>query len=213
MIQKKYEADNMVENKMNGNNEDFTESFTKDDAIGLFNELMAEKEATIVDEMVSRTESSVAKIVEEKLNEFKSAASVSSGQEEKTENKKEEEDTDKKKDEEDENEESSEETKSKKELDPMDIRNMVSEEISKALSSFGDDLASKMFSDLDRKRDVKGSKLQKFLEQRSENTDNEEPASENIQTINSRKCAEILMQKNQSINPIANMAMENITKK
>lgn len=177
---------------------------TEEKVIELINEYMAEKEATIAQEITDKIESQLNALVEAKVQEL-----LQSDEQEEVpaedETKAEEEPSTE--EETDEDEEKEDETKS---FDPS----MISEEISKGIAAaFGDEfvdqVASKMFGELDKQRKPSG----KFDEyQKSLETETNEPVDEVVEksTYTTAETAKILMQKQASANPLQAAIMKNL---
>ena len=176
---------------------------TEEKVIELINEYMAEKEETIAQEITDKIESQLNALVEAKVQEL-----LQSDEQEEVpaedETKAEEEPSTEEETDEDEKED---ETKS---FDPS----MISEEISKGIAAaFGDEfvdqVASKMFGELDKQRKPSG----KFDEyQKSLETETNEPVDEVVEktTYSTAETAKILMQKQASANPLQAAIMKNL---
>ena len=177
---------------------------TEEKVIELINEYMAEKEETIAQEITDKIESQLNALVEAKVQEL-----LQSDEQEEVpaedETKAEEEPSTE--EETDEDEEKEDETKS---FDPS----MISEEISKGIAAalgdeFVDQVASKMFGELDKQRKPSG----KFDEyQKSLETETNEPVDEVVEktTYSTAETAKILMQKQASANPLQAAIMKNL---
>ena len=176
---------------------------TEEKVIELINEYMAEKEETIAQEITDKIESQLNALVEAKVQEL-----LQSDEQEEVpaedETKAEEEPSTEEETDEDEKED---ETKS---FDPS----MISEEISKGIAAalgdeFVDQVASKMFGELDKQRKPSG----KFDEyQKSLETETNEPVDEVVEktTYSTAETAKILMQKQASANPLQAAIMKNL---
>jgi len=178
-----------------------TSGLTQDEVIELFNELMAEKEETIVQEITEKVQTQLESIAEAKVQELLDEGSSSDEGEDGDETKA----TSTEEEGEDEEEEQEDETKS---LNSEDIATMIKDGIANAL---GDDFASKvageMFGDLEKSRSTTGSKFKKFQEQLGET----EPTEPVVKTgYSSKEAAEILLAKQKRANPIMAAAMKNL---
>lgn len=180
-----------------------TSGLTQDEVIELFNELMAEKEETIVQEITEKVQTQLESIAEAKVQELLDEGSSSTegeeGDETKATSSEEEEEVEEKPEEEE------EETKS---LNSEDIATMIKDGIANAL---GDDFASKvageMFGDIEKNRSNEGSKFKKFQEQLGET----EPTEPVVKTgYSSKEAAEILLAKQKRANPITAAVMKNL---
>lgn len=180
-----------------------TSGLTQDEVIELFNELMAEKEETIVQEITEKVQTQLESIAEAKVQELLDEGSSSTEGEEGDETK-----ATTSEEEEEEEEKPKEEEEETKSLNSEDIANMIKDGIANAL---GDDFASKvageMFGDLGKSRSNKGSKFKKFQEQLGET----EPTEPVVKTgYSSKEAAEILLAKQKRANPIMAAAMKNL---
>ena len=182
--------------------EEETVGLTEEKVIELINEYMAEKEETIAQEITDKIQSQLETIVEAKVQEL-----IKPDEEAPAEEETKAEDEQSTEDEEDEVDEEKEETKS---FDP----NMISEEISKGIAAalgqdFVDQVASKMFGELDNVRTNSGSKFEQYtksIEHEPETVDEVVEKS----TYSTAETARILMQKQESANPLQAAIMKNL---
>ena len=198
-IVKKIESENMdkpIEEPTNPQEEEDVVGLTEEKVIELINEYMAEKEETIAQEITDKVTSQLETIVEAKVQELIKPDE---------ENPEEEAETKAETEEENEDEEKEEETKS---FDPS----MISEEISKGIAAalgegFVDQVASKMFGELDKQRTNNGSKFEEY--QKSLES---EPVDEPVvkTTYSTAETAKILMEKQASANPLQAAIMKNL---
>lgn len=187
-----------IKTKEETSQEEETSGLTKDDVIELFNELMAEKEETIVQEITDKVQTQLESIAEAKVQELLDGGSSSDEEGDDTKA------TSTEEEEEDEKEEE-EETKS---ITPEDIATMVKDGIAQAL---GDDFASKvageMYGELGKSRSTEGSKFKKFQEQLGD-TEPTEPVEKT--GYSSEEAAKILLAKQKRANPITAAVMKNL---
>ena len=177
-----------------------TSGLTKDDVIELFNELMAEKEETIVQEITDKVQTQLESIAEAKVQELLDNDS-SSNEEEGDETKA----TSTEEEGEEEEEEQEDETKS---LTREDIAAMIKDSIADTLGgNFAAKVAGEMFGDLEKSRSNTGSKFKKFQEQLGE-TEPTEPIEKT--GYSSKEAAEILLAKQKRANPLTAAVMKNL---
>lgn len=198
-IVKKIESENMdkpIEEPTNPQEEEDVVGLTEEKVIELINEYMAEKEETIAQEITDKVTSQLETIVEAKVQELIKPDEETPEEEAETKAETEEETED---------EEKEEETKS---FDPS----MISEEISKGIAAalgegFVDQVASKMFGELDKQRTNNGSKFEEY--QKSLES---EPVDEPVvkTTYSTAETAKILMEKQASANPLQAAIMKNL---
>ena len=177
-----------------------TSGLTQDDVIELFNELMAEKEETIVQEITDKVQTQLESIAEAKVQELlddDSSSTEEEGDDTKATSTEEEGEEDEKEEE--------EETKS---LTPEDIASLVKTSVKEAL---GDDFASKvageMFGDLGKSRSSEGSKFKQYQKELGD-TEPTEPVEKT--GYSSEEAAKILLAKQKRANPIAAAVMKNL---
>ena len=176
-----------------------TSGLTKDDVIELFNELMAEKEETIVQEITDKVQTQLESIAEAKVQELLDNGSSTDEGEEVDETKA------TSTEEEDEEEEQEDETKS---LTREDIAAMIKDSIADTLGGdFAAKVAGEMFGDLEKSRSTNGSKFKKFQEQLGE-TEPTEPVEKT--GYSSKEAAEILLAKQKRANPLTAAVMKNL---
>ena len=181
--------------------EEETSGLTKDDVIELFNELMAEKEETIVQEITDKVQTQLESIAEAKVQEL--LDDDSSSEEEAEEETKADSEEDPEKEEEDKEEE--EETKS---LTPEDIAAMVKDGIAQAIGEdFASKVAGEMYGELGKTRSTEGSKFKQFQEQISE-TEPTEPVEKT--GYSSEEAAKILLAKQKRANPLTAAVMKQL---
>lgn len=177
-----------------------TSGLTKDDVIELFNELMAEKEETIVQEITDKVQTQLESIAEAKVQELLDDDS-SSNEEEGDDTKA----TSTEEEGEEEEEEQEDETKS---LTREDIAAMIKDSIADTLGgNFAAKVAGEMFGDLEKSRSNTGSKFKKFQEQLGE-TEPTEPIEKT--GYSSKEAAEILLAKQKRANPLTAAVMKNL---
>ena len=176
-----------------------TSGLTQDDVIELFNELMAEKEETIVQEITDKVQTQLESIAEAKVQELLEGSSSDEAEGDDTKATSTEE-------EEEEEKEEEEETKS---LTPEDIATLVKTSVKEAL---GDDFASKvageMFGDLGKSRSTEGSKFKQYQKELGET----KPATEPVEKTgySSEEAAKILLAKQKRANPLTAAVMKNL---
>lgn len=177
-----------------------TSGLTKDEVIELFNELMAEKEETIVQEITDKVQTQLESIAEAKVQELLDEGSSSD---------EEEGDDTKATSTEEEDVEEDEEEKETKSIAPEDIATMIKDGIAQAL---GDDFAAKvageMFGDLEKSRSTTGSKFKQFQEKVGE----EPVENDSVEKTgySSEEAAKILLAKQKRANPITAAVMKNL---
>ena len=178
-----------------------TSGLTKDDVIELFNELMAEKEETIVQEITDKVQTQLESIAEAKVQELLDNGSSTDEGEEVDETKA----TSTEEEGEEEEEEQEDETKS---LTREDIAAMIKNSIADTLGGdFAAKVAGEMFGDLEKSRSTNGSKFKKFQEQLGET----EPTEPVVKTgYSSKEAAEILLAKQKRANPLTAAVMKNL---
>lgn len=178
-----------------------TSGLTQDDVIELFNELMAEKEETIVQEITDKVQTQLESIAEAKVQELLDDGSSTDEGEEVDETKA----TSTEEEGEDEEEEQEDETKS---LTREDIAAMIKNSIADTLGGdFAAKVAGEMFGDLEKSRSTNGSKFKKFQEQLGET----EPTEPVVKTgYSSKEAAEILLAKQRRANPLTTAVMKNL---
>ena len=176
-----------------------TSGLTKDDVIELFNELMAEKEETIVQEITDKVQTQLESIAEAKVQELLDNDSSS--------NEEEGDDTNATSTEEVEGEEEEQEDETKS-LTREDIAAMIKDSITDTLGgNFAAKVAGEMFGDLEKSRSNTGSKFKKFQEQLGE-TEPTEPIEKT--GYSSKEAAEILLAKQKRANPLTAAVMKNL---
>lgn len=176
-----------------------TSGLTKDDVIELFNELMAEKEETIVQEITDKVQTQLESIAEAKVQELLDDDSSS--------NEEEGDDTNATSTEEVEGEEEEQEDETKS-LTREDIAAMIKDSIADTLGgNFAAKVAGEMFGDLEKSRSNTGSKFKKFQEQLGE-TEPTEPIEKT--GYSSKEAAEILLAKQKRANPLTAAVMKNL---
>ena len=176
-----------------------TSGLTKDDVIELFNELMAEKEETIVQEITDKVQTQLESIAEAKVQELLDDDSSS--------NEEEGDDTTATSTEEVEGEEEEQEDETKS-LTREDIAAMIKDSIADTLGgNFAAKVAGEMFGDLEKSRSNTGSKFKKFQEQLGE-TEPTEPIEKT--GYSSKEAAEILLAKQKRANPLTAAVMKNL---
>ena len=176
-----------------------TSGLTKDDVIELFNELMAEKEETIVQEITDKVQTQLESIAEAKVQELLDNDSSS--------NEEEGDDTNATSTEEVEGEEEEQEDETKS-LTREDIAAMIKDSIADTLGGdFAAKVAGEMFGDLEKSRSNTGSKFKKFQEQLGE-TEPTEPIEKT--GYSSKEAAEILLAKQKRANPLTAAVMKNL---
>ena len=203
----------MVSKSETHKEEEESSGLTQDDVIQLFNELMAEKEETIAQEITEKVESQLESIVDAKiaeaLDEEKPAEEEENPEEETKATEEVDEEENPSEEDEDEEEETKEETKSET---AIDIAKMVSDGIQNALGDdFADKVAAKMFGDLDKTRTTKGSKYKQFQESmKSQEEDGDDEDKVEKTTYSTKETAEILLRKQKAANPIMAAALKNL---
>lgn len=179
-----------------------TSGLTQDDVIELFNELMAEKEETIVQEITDKVQTQLESIAEAKVQELLDDDSSSSDEGEGDDTKA----TSTEEEGEEDEKEEEEETKS---LTPEDIASLVKTSVKEA---WGDDFASKvageMFGDLGKSRSSEGSKFKQYQKE----LEGTEPIDESVEKTgySSEEAAKILLAKQKRANPITAAVMKNL---
>lgn len=188
-----------IKTKEETSNEEETSGLTLDDVREVFNELMAEKEETIVQEMTDKVQAQLESIAEAKVQELLDEGSSS---DEEGDDTKATSTTD---DGEEEEEEKEEETKS---LTPEAIATLVKDSVKDALGDdFAAKVASEMYGGLGKSRSTEGSKFKKFQEQIS---DESEPEPVEKTGYSSEEAAKILLAKQKRANPLTAAVMKNL---
>lgn len=175
-----------------------TSGLTQDDVIELFNELMAEKEETIVQEITEKVQTQLESIAEAKVQELLDDEP----------SEEEEEVTETKATEPEEEEENDEEEKS---MTAEDVSKAIAEGIENALGpNFADQVAAKMLGNLDQTRTTEGSKFEQY--KKSLETDPEEEVEDPTEksTFSSSEAAKMMMRKQKNSNPIVSAAFKNL---
>ena len=187
--------------KTKAEGEETNTGLTEEDVINLFNELMAEKEETIAQEITDKIESKIEAIVQDIIDGNEDGGDEGEGnageegkpEEEKagTEN----------------NTTSTPETSEKK------LNEMITDAVNKSINNifgeeFVDQVAQKMFDNLDTTRTTKGSKFEEF--QKQTGTKNQETEPTEKSTYSSKEAAEILLRKQKAANPIVAAAIKNM---
>lgn len=206
-IVKKLEVEKMAKTETfkeePGASEEEVTGLTKDEVIELINEYMAEKEETISQEITDKVESKLDSLVEAKVQELLDESKEPSEPAEETEENKAVEDEEEKPQEEEEEEE---ETKS---FNPDDITKAIKEGIANAIGeNFVDQVATKMFGELEHNRTNESSKFKQYQKQLGENPE-EEPKVDDGK-YSSKTAAEFLIKKQVKANPIMAAAMKNL---
>lgn len=187
---------------------------TLEDVKDFLDEYMAEKEATMVEEVTNSVKTNVESLVESKVKELldeqpkeeetgteeteSEPGSESSNSETKEEPLKE--------DEEDDEEEVKEESKS---LTPEDIADTINKAITNALGDdFAGTVAAKMFDNLDQSRGTSGSKYEEFVKSIPQK---EEPQDETTKsTYSTKETAKMLLNQRKTANPVLGAVMKNL---
>ena len=203
---------NMETKEIETHKEEESSGLTQDDVIQIVNEYMAEKEETIAQEITEKVESQLESIVEAKIAEALDEDSSSEEEEETTEETKatEEENEEETSQEE---EEEDEEEKTKSNEPTIDVVNLISESVSKALGedfedTIADKVAEKMFGKVDQTRSTKGSKYEQFQKSLEESQEEPEPVEKT--TYSTKETAQILLAKQKTANPIMGAVMKNL---
>lgn len=193
------------DNEMKAQKDETTETgLTKDEVIELINEYMAEKEETISQEITEKVEANIVSIVEAKVQEL--LDDDSKPQEEDGESESSKADEPEKEDETqtEEDEEDKEETKN---ISSEDIQKAISEGIANALGDdFVDQVAAKMFGNLDKTRTNKGSKFKEY----EKSLNHKEEGVTEKSSYSSKEAAEMLIKKQRDNNPIMSAAFKNL---
>lgn len=180
-----------------GEGEGTNTGLTRDDAIELFNELMAEKEETIVQEVTDKIKSEVEAIVQD-IIDGEDDGEGNAGEEKNPEEEKAG----------TENNTSSTPETSEKKLNEM-ITHAVTTSMNNLLGEeFVDQVAQKMFNNLDTKRTTKGSKYEEFKKQIKNESTEQEPREKS--SYSSKEGAEALLRKQKTANPIVAAALKNL---
>lgn len=187
-----------------------TSVLTNDDVIALINEYMAEKEETIAQEITEKVESQLESIVDAKLAELENESETEEVEDEEvTETKSTDEENEEVEEEENTPEEEEEETE--KSISPEMVTEAINKGIADALGdNFAEQVANKMFGNLDKTRSTKGSKFEEYLKTKQQETpeETEEPVEKS--TFSSKEAAEMLMKKQRAANPIMSAALKNL---
>ena len=194
---------------------------TLEDVKDFLDEYMAEKEATMVEEVTNKVEAQLESLVESKVKELLDDTEEVEEETEEPEKSGEPEDTKADETSEEEEEEDVEEEDDTKSTDPevalsvptVDVEKAIQEGVAKALGDvdFADMIASKMFNHLDKSRDTSGSKFNEFIKsQKEESSQTEETLDTSKSTYTTQETAELLMKKQQSANPILGAVIRNI---
>ena len=194
---------------------------TLEDVKDFLDEYMAEKEATMVEEVTNKVEAQLESLVESKVKELLDDTEEVEEETEEPEKSDEPEDTKADETSEEEEEEDVEEEDDTKSTDPevalsvptVDVEKAIQEGVAKALGDvdFADMIASKMFNHLDKSRDTSGSKFNEFIKsQKEESSQTEETLDTSKSTYTTQETAELLMKKQQSANPILGAVIRNI---
>jgi len=209
-IVKTLDGDKNMETKDETHKEEESSGLTQDDVIQLFNELMAEKEETIAQEITEKVESQLESIVEAKIAEALDEDSSSEEEtgEEETKATEEEDEEDEPQEEETTEEEEDEDEDKTKSFNPDMITEIISKGIDNALGDdFADKVAEKMFGKIDQTRGTEGSKYKQFHESLQDEPQ-ETPVEKS--TYSTKETAEILMKKQRAANPIMAAALKNL---
>lgn len=194
----------MTKKDMKTKEESSQEGLTEDDVISLINEYMAEKEETIAQEITEKVESQLDAIVEAKVSELLNEDSSEEGETEEVDE--ETKATTEETEEEDETDE--EETKS---ISPEMITEAINKGIANVLGDdFAEQVASKMFGNLDQTRTSKGSKFDQYMKTKQQETEDEPEETKTKSTYSTKETAEILLNKQRAANPIMAAAMKNL---
>ena len=214
-IVKTLNGDITMETKEETHKEEESSGLTQDDVITLFNELMAEKEETIAQEITEKVESQLESIVDAKLAEAldEEPATEEEGEEE-TKATEEEDEEDGVASDDETNEDEEEEDDATKSIPTIDLPGLIAESIDKALGDdFADKVASKMFDNFDKNRSTKSSKYEQFRKSlETEDNDDGDAVEEPVEksTYSTKETAAILMQKQKAANPIMAAALKNL---
>jgi len=209
----------MVSKSETHKEEEESSGLTRDDVIQLFNELMAEKEETIAQEITEKVESQLESIVDAKIAEALDEEKPAEEEETPEEETKatEEEDEEETPSEEDEDEEEDKTKSNDPTIDisvtnDLDIADIIGKSIENALGDdFADKVAAKMFGDLDKTRTTKGSKYKQFQESmKSQEEDGDDEDKVEKTTYSTKETAEILLRKQKAANPIMAAALKNL---
>lgn len=191
---------------------------TLEDVKNFLDEYMAEKEATMVEEVTNTVQANVEAIVESKVKEL-----LDEKPEEEEEKPAEEEETkadEPQVDEEEEEETTEEEESSSKSLPnpdivvtapQVDISKAIADGILEALGDdFADTVAAKMFSNMDQVRTSKGSKFDAFMKSQTSEEEQEAEPTTTKSTYSTKETAKVLLERQQAANPIMAAAMKNL---
>ena len=186
---------------------------TEDQVIELINEYMAEKEETISQEIVDKVESKLDALVEAKVSELIDEDDGESGEESSEESgaTAEGETKSTEEDEKPDDEEEEEKPEEAKSISPEMITDAINKGIANYFGEdFADQVAAKMFGDLDKQRTSKGSKFEQYKKSLDDHTDDEPEEVETKSTYSSKDAAEMLLRKQKAANPIMAAAMKNL---
>ena len=189
---------------------------TLEDVKNFLDEYMAEKEATMVEEVTNNVKTNVESIVESKVKELLDEQPEEESTEEtpaEEDNKAAEPPVGEEETEEEEEEEDEDTSKSIPDPDvaitvpEVDIEKAIAKGVAKALGDdFEDRIAAKMFSNMDQTRTPQSSKFDQYMKSQTEPV--EEPT--NKSTYSTKETAQVLLQKQQAANPIMAAAMKNL---
>lgn len=195
--------------------EETQETLTLEDVKNFLDEYMAEKEATMVEEVTNNVKSQVESLVESKVKELLDEPEEPPAEDGEVEEKADEPPVDEEEVDEEEEEEVEESSKSLPEptidvaVPEVDISKAIAEGISQALGEdFADTVAAKMFNNMDQTRTTKGSKYEQFMKTYTETEPVEEPTAKS--TYSTKETAKMLLEKQQAANPIMAAAMKNL---
>ena len=202
-IVKKLEDETMKQETLNKDStEEENSGVSLEDVKEFINEYMAEKEETIVQEIMDTIDSKIDSVVEAKVQEMlneDSSSESETGEETKATSTEEEDETEDK---------DEEETKS---LSKDDVAQTVKSTMAEILGDdFAGDIANKMFNNLDKTRTNKGSKFDQFVKAKETKEVKVEEPAKNKSTYSSKDAASIIMEKQKRGNPIVNAAMKNL---
>ena len=182
---------------------------TLEDVKNFLDEYMAEKEATMVEEVTNNVKTNVESIVESKVKELLDEQPEEDESAEETPAESEENKADEPPVDETEEDEEEEDEDTSKSLTSDDIAKAINDAISNALGDdFAGTVAAKMFNNMDPLRTTKGSKYEQFVKSQPETEPAEEPTTKS--TYSTKETAQILLQKQQAANPIMAAAMKNL---
>lgn len=184
---------------------------SEDEVIKLVNEFLTEKQSEITDEIVNKVSSQLETIVDAKIKQLK---------DELDENKKEDETPETPEPEEKEEvavetaedeekaetaeEEDDDDEKAEKAISPEQISELIAKGISDALSDekFTDNLAIKMFGELDKTRGNGGSKFDEYMKKMQEDETPGETEPPVKKTFSSQEASSILLKKQRISDPL-----------